>query len=171
MLSQEMLKSLNSQLHAEFASAYLYLAMAAYFDGSAMPGAANWMQGQVQEELMHGMKFFDYLGDRDGAVELATIEKPSAAWKSPLEAFQDAYKHEQEVTARIHKLVALATNDQDHATATFLQWFVTEQVEEERTLRDILDQFKLVGDNSYGVYMIDRNLKRPGSATEAQASE
>lgn len=157
MLSKKMEKALNDQINAEFYSAFLYLSMAAYFDGVGMGGFASWMRVQFQEEQAHAMKLFDYVGERGGKVTLGVIEAPKAKWKSALDVFEDTYKHEQKVTGLINKLVDLARAESDHATDNFLRWFVAEQVEEEASAGDILQKVKMIGDGN-GLYMLDREL-------------
>jgi ferritin len=158
MLSKKMEASLNQQIVAEYYSAYLYMAMSAYFASVNLPGFANWMRVQAMEELIHGTKIFDYVNERGGRVLLETIAKPPLKWTSPLVAFQDAYKHEQKVTGMINKLVDLAVREKDHATINFLQWFGAEQVEEEASADGIVQKLKLVGKEGGGLFMIDREL-------------
>ena len=158
MLDTKMQKALNDQIVAEMYSAYLYLSMAAYFQREGLSGFANWMRVQFQEEQMHGFKFFDFVTERGGKVELGAIEAPQAQWESPLAAFEHTLKHEQMVTSRINKLVDLAHELSDHATDNFLRWFVTEQVEEEDTADSIRQQLKLVSGNGQGLLMLDREL-------------
>jgi len=158
MIKENIEKALNNQINAEIYSAYLYLSMAAYFHSINLPGFANWMRVQTQEELMHTMKFYDHINERGGRVYLSTIEGPPTEWKSPLEAFEAAYKHEQKVTKMINDLVDLALKEGDHATNIFLQWFVTEQIEEEASTNDVVQRLKLMGDMGNGLFMIDREL-------------
>jgi ferritin len=158
MINQKMAAAINQQINAELYSSYLYLAMAAGFKESGLDGFANWMQVQAQEELTHAMKFYSYLNERDGRVELEAIDKPPCKWEKPLAAFQAAYGHEQKVTALINDLVELAQEVKDHATQAFLQWFVNEQVEEEANAKALVDKLKLVGDNPQGLFMIDDQL-------------
>lgn len=158
MLSKKMEKELNNQLNAELFSAYLYLSMSAYCESSNLKGFANWMRVQALEERDHAMKFFNFIHDRGGRVLMQPIEGPDTKWKSPLHVFQETYKHEQLVTRLINKLVDLAEKESDHATRNFLQWFVEEQVEEEASADDIVQQLKLVGSQGHGIFMIDREL-------------
>ena len=160
MLSKRMLKALNKQVNAELYSAYLYLSMAAYFESINLKGFANWMKIQAQEELTHAMKFFDYLNERGGRVELDTIEKPPTEWNSPLDAFEATYKHETNVTRMINNLVNMAMEEKDHATYNMLQWFVAEQVEEEASADEIRQHLKLIGDDGRGIMMLDRELRQ-----------
>ena len=158
MLSEKVNKALNDQINAELYSAYLYYAMAAYFDDIGLPGAANWMQCQGVEELTHVRKFFAYISDRGGRVTLGAIEAPPEEWASPLAAFEAVYQHEVKVTALINGLVGLARNESDFNTDNFLQWFVAEQVEEESTVDDIVQKLRLVEQSKGGLFMIDREL-------------
>jgi ferritin len=158
MISEKMRQALNGQINAEIYSSYLYLSMSAWFHSLNLPGCANWMRVQTQEELVHAVKLYDFVNGRGGRVELQAIEAPSAEWDSPLAAFQAAYQHEQKVTGLINSLVSMALAEQDHATNIFLQWFVTEQVEEEASANDVAQKLKLVGRDGSGLLMIDREL-------------
>ncbi|NIT37222.1 MAG: ferritin [candidate division Zixibacteria bacterium] len=145
MLSENMQKALNGQLVAELYSAYLYLAMAAYFDAAGLPGFANWMRVQAQEELTHGMRFYNFVNERDGRVVLGPIEGPPTGWDSPAAAFEHVLAHERKVTGLIQELVKLAAEEMDRATSDFLQWFVKEQVEEEESAEGVLRKVKGAG--------------------------
>ncbi|BAD86188.1 ferritin-like protein [Thermococcus kodakarensis KOD1] len=158
MLSERMLKALNEQLNKELFSAYFYLGIAAYFKDMGFDGFATWMEAQAEEELGHAMRFYDYIFDRGGKVELEKIEKPKQTFESPLKAFEAVYLHEVGVTQSIFKLVELAQEEKDHATYQFLQWFVEEQVEEEASTKAIVDKLKIIGDNPQGLFMLDREL-------------
>lgn len=158
MLSAKVQKALNDQLNFEYYSAYLYFSMSAYFEAKGLKGCANWMRVQYQEELVHVDKFFDFILERGGKVTLAEIAKPPSSWKTNLAPFQAALEHERKVTARIGKLVETARTEMDHATENFLQWFVAEQVEEEASVGEIVDQMKLAGESGGGMYMIDKEL-------------
>ena len=166
MLSTKLQAALNDQINAEFGSAYTYLAMAAFFEASNLPGSARWMRRQSGEELAHGMKIFDFVNDRDGRVVLKAIPQPPAKFSSPVEIWELALKQEQGVSARIHALYALAAQEKDYATQTMLQWFVAEQVEEEKTARTILEQAKKIGASNSAIYFLDRHL---GKDAEAKA--
>jgi ferritin len=157
MVSEKMAKALNSQLNFELYSAYVYLAMSAHADAVGLKGFANWFNAQYQEEMMHATKFFNYIMDR-AEVELEAIEKPRKEYKDALEMFTETLKHEQEVTARINELASLAIEEKDHATSTFLQWFINEQVEEEATVKEIIDNIKLAGGTGQGLFMINSEL-------------
>ncbi len=158
MMSKKMEKALNDQINAEAYSAYLYLAMAAYFEAENLPGMANWMRIQTQEETAHALKFFDFVNERRGRVVLKTIDQPEKEWKSPLAAFEAAFAHEQLVTGRINDLVNLAIQEKDHATSAFLQWFVNEQVEEETSVDRIIQMLKMSEKAPGAMFMIDREL-------------
>jgi len=170
MLSEKMQAALNGQLNAELYSSYLYLSMNAYFKSINLDGFANWMHFQAQEELMHAMKFYDFINQRGGKVTLQRIEAPPSGWDSPLSVFQATLEHEQKVTGLIHALVDLALAEHDHATNIFLQWFVSEQVEEEENVGGVLEQLKLMGEAKGGLFMIDRELaKRSAGGASAEA--
>lgn len=158
MLSKKMLDELNKQLNMEFYSMYLYQAMNAYFDLLSLDGFAYWMDAQTKEETMHATKFFKHILDRGGELKLLPIEAPPSKWKSPLDAFQEAHKHEVKITGFINKLVDLSIKESDHATNAFLKWFVDEQVEEEKSADDIVQKLKLIGGDKSGLFMLDREL-------------
>ena len=158
MLSKKMNDALNEQINAEFYSAYLYLSMEAYFESVNLPGFAKWMRAQIQEESMHAMKLYDFVNERGGRVLLKAIEGPVTEWSSPLAVFEATYAHEQKVTGLINDLVNLAVEEKDHATNSFLQWFVNEQVEEEASADAVVQQLKMAEDSPGGMFMIDREL-------------
>ncbi|MDR1725900.1 MAG: ferritin [Bacteroidales bacterium] len=158
MMSKKVEKALNAQINAEFWSAYLYLAMAADSQSKSLPGIANWFYVQYKEELDHGMKIFNFLVKRGVKVELMPIDKVPTKWKSVLDAFKDALKHEKEVTAMIDNLFTLAGTEKDYATQSMLQWFIDEQVEEEETPQSIIDTLIRIGDNGSALYMLDKEL-------------
>jgi len=158
MVNKKIEGALNQQLNAELYSSYLYLSMSAYFQSINLPGFANWMRVQAQEELVHAMKFYDFINERGGRVMLQQVKAPPAEWSSPLDVFENAYKHEQKVTGLINDLVNLAVGERDHATNIFLQWFVTEQVEEEASADEVVQKLKLVGDDSSGLFMLDGEM-------------
>ncbi len=170
MLNPKIQDAFNKQLNAELYSSYLYLSMSTYFELKNLAGMANWMRIQAQEELLHAMKFYNFINERGGQVILTRVEGPSTQWDSPLHVFEDTYEHECKVTALINDLVGLAMAENDHAAGVFLQWFVTEQVEEEANAQTIMDKFRLVGDDGTGLFMLDgelsqRTLPPPTSAT------
>jgi len=158
MISEKMQKSLNDQINAEMFSSYLYLAMAAYLESENWSGMAAWMKAQSEEEYSHAMKFYKYINEVDGRVSLEAIEKPNFSWNSPQAVFEDAHKHELYITDRINKLVAQAIQENDYATNLFLNYFVTEQVEEVATVTQIVNKFKLIGDNKTSLFLLDREL-------------
>ena len=166
MMNSRIESAFNEQLNAELFSSYLYLSMAAYFESQNLKGMAGWMRMQAIEEHMHAMKFFDFINECGGRVALAIIKEPKTEWSSPLDVFEDTCGHERKVTGLINDLVDLSLSEKDHAANTFLQWFVTEQVEEEATAQEIRDKLKLVGDNPVALFMIDQELgQRPTPAT------
>jgi ferritin len=169
MLSDKMQAALNRQLNAELYSGYLYLSMNAYFKALNLDGFANWMYYQAQEELTHGMKFYDFINQRGGQVVLGQIEAPPTTWGSPLAVFEATLAHEQKVTGLINDLMEVALSERDHATQIFLQWFVSEQVEEEESVGGVLEQLKLMGAAEGGLFMIDRELAKRGAGSEPAA--
>ena len=158
MLSDEMEQALNEQINAEFYSSYLYLSMSAYFESKGLPGFAKWMQAQTQEEWFHGMKMYDFVNERGGRITLKAIDKPQATWDSTLAVFENVLAHEQKVTGLINDLVNLALDERDHATNIFLQWFVSEQVEEEASAGAVLDKLKLIGNDPNGLFVLDSEM-------------
>jgi ferritin len=158
MISEKITRMLNKQINQELYSSYLYLQMSAFFDEQKLNGFAAWMKIQSQEEYKHAMKLYDYVLQANSKVELQKIEAPNNKWKDALNVFQDTYKHEKLVTGYINEIVDTALTDKDFATFSFLQWFVTEQVEEESTALLILDKIKLVGDNQTGLLFLDREM-------------
>ena len=158
MIGKKMQDALNEQVNAELYSAYLYLSMESYFKSKNMNGFANWMRVQTQEEMSHVMKFYDFIDERGGRIVLKAIEGPPTEWDSPLAVFEVVYEHEQEVTALIHKLVDLAIAEKDHATHSFLQWFVNEQVEEESSADQVVQQLKMIENAPGGMFLFDREL-------------
>ncbi|MGD8960873.1 MAG: ferritin [Desulfobacterales bacterium] len=168
MLTDKMQKALNGQMNAELYSSYLYLSMNAYFKSVNLDGFANWMYYQAQEELEHAMKFYDFICQRGNRVQLAQIEAPPSEWNSPLAVFEDTLAHEQKVTGLINDLVEVANEERDHASQIFLQWFVSEQVEEEDSVGGVLEQLKLMGEAKGGLFMMDREMakRRPSGGAE-----
>jgi ferritin len=170
VIDGRMQEALNKQINAELYSSYLYLSMSAYFQSVNLTGFAHWMRVQAREELAHAMKFYDHVIERGGTVTLQPVEVPASRWDSPLAAFEDAYRHEQKVTGLINQLVDEAVQTRDHATNTFLQWFVTEQVEEEASADAIVQKLKLVGDAPGGLFMIDHELAQRASGQPSTAA-
>ena len=158
MLSSSMEKAINDQINAEFYSSYLYLAMSASCENQGLPGMANWMKNQTQEEMFHGMKMYDFVHERGGRVVLGAIDKPQADWESALSLFENVLSHEQKVTGLINNLVNLALDERDHATNIFLQWFVSEQVEEEATVTAIVHKLKMIGSDASSLFTLDQEL-------------
>jgi len=157
-MNEKIRNSLNGQINAELYSSYLYLSMASYFKRLSFDGFARWMEVQALEELTHAMKFFNFVNERGGKVDLKAIEGPQTSWDSPLSAFEAVYKHEVKVTGLIYDLVNLATEEKDHATSNFLQWFITEQVEEETSADSIVQKLKMIGSEGGGLYLLDQEL-------------
>lgn len=158
MLSKNLEGALNAQVNAEFWSAYLYLSMSAYFAADGKAGFANWFKIQFQEEQDHALKIMNYIIERGGTVELKPITEVTQSWVSPLAAFEDTLKHEKEVTAMINNLVKMAKNEDDYATESMLKWFIDEQVEEESTATSYIDALKMIKDNGFGIYTLDKEL-------------
>lgn len=158
MLSKKMEDALNEQINKELYSAYIYLAMNCYFEDKGLPGAANWMRMQAQEETFHAMKMHDFVNERGGRVTLKAIDAPPSDWKSVQAVFEHVLEHEQMVTGLINNLVNLALDERDHATNIFLQWFVSEQVEEEASVNEVLQKIKLIGNDTAGLFTLDQDL-------------
>lgn len=158
MLSERMVEALNKQINREIYSAYLYLSMSAYDTFKGLKGFANWFMVQYQEEMTHVMKIYDYINDQGSKVKLMAVEQPPTEFGSPLEMFEKTLEHEKFVTRCINDLVNIAIEEKDHATKIFLQWFVTEQIEEEANDNDIIAKLKLVGKEGNGLFMIDKEL-------------
>ena len=158
VFSEEIENALNEQLNEEFFSWYTYLAMSSYFKKLNLDGFSRWMSKQAQREMTHAMKIYEFLHEREGGIMFRQINEPPPEWDSPLAAAELAYLHEQEASGRIDRLVDLAMSDHAHATSTFLQWFVNEQVEEEARLRSIVKKLELIGEDRYGLFLIDRDM-------------
>jgi len=158
MLSKKVQDALNEQLNAELYSSYLYLAMSAHFEAANLRGFAHWMRVQAKEEQGHAMKLYGHIVDRRGRVTLKRVDAPPAEWVSPVAAFEDTLAHEKKVTGLINDLLKLANNQKDTATAAFLQWFVTEQVDEEANADEIVQKLRLVGDSTSALFMLDSVL-------------
>ncbi len=158
MLSEKMQAAMNKQINAELHSAYIYLSMAAYFEDKNLPGFAHWMRVQAKEEVGHAMKFFDFIVERRGRVLLEPVAAVPTDWPSPLAVFENALAHEQKVTGLINDLVNLAIAEKDHASNSFLQWFVDEQVEEEASADAIVQKLKMAGDSSVALLILDQEL-------------
>jgi ferritin len=163
MLSKSMLKALNAQINHELFSSYLYLSMSAHFQSVNLPGFAHWMALQSKEEYEHAMKIFNYITERNGRVVLEAIDKPPTEFQKPLDVMKQVLEHEKKVSGLINRLYDLAVSEKDYPTQVMLQWFITEQVEEEKTAGDIIEQLKMVGDMPAGLIMLDRQLASRGT--------
>jgi ferritin len=161
-VNEKMLGAINEQINAELASAYLYLSMSAHFAAEALPGFSHWMRQQAGEELGHAMQFFDHLVDREGRVTLAAIDQPPSEFGSPLAVFEQVLQHEQRVSAAIHALYDLATKEGDHASQPLLLSFITEQIEEEKTASQIVDQLGMLGEQKGPLLFLDRHMAKRG---------
>lgn len=160
MMKEKTLKALNEQVNAEQYSALLYLSMSAWFSNLGLQGFANWMYVQYQEEMTHANKFFKYICDRGGKAELKAIEQMPVEFNSIIEVVEKTLEHENHVTSLINDLVDVAISEKDHATQSFLKWFVDEQVEEEANVQEILDTLRLIKGEGNGIFMLDRELKQ-----------
>lgn len=158
MITKRMEKALNAQINKEFYSAYLYLAISAYCNKLGMPGCEHWFRIQHDEEIIHMTKMFDYVMQHGGEARLFKIDEPPADFGSALGAFEAGQKHEHFITESINELLNVAVEEKDHATQVFLQWFITEQVEEEANVKEIVDRLKMIGDNGGALMMIDDKL-------------
>jgi ferritin len=164
-MTKVVLEALNDQIKNEIYSSYLYLSMSTHCEAVNLPGFAHWLRLQAQEELTHALKIVKYVEDRGGRVILQVIDQPPAEFASPAALFKDILAHEKHISSLIHKLYALAIKENDYPTQVMLQWFVQEQVEEEKTASEIVEQLKIVGDQSVPLLMLDRQLAgRAGSA-------
>jgi ferritin len=161
-LSKKMQDALNEQIKEELASSYIYLSMAAYCESINLAGFANWMRAQSQEELEHALKFYDFIQDRGGRVILHALEQPPTEFAGPTNVFEETLAHEQFITGCIHKLYGMAVAESDYASLGLLQWFVDEQVEEEKSAGEILEMLKMIGEKGQGLIMLDRQLAQRG---------
>lgn len=159
MLKEKMLNALNEQINAEQYSALLYLSMSSYLHDQGLPGFANWMFVQYQEELSHANKFYNYVVERGGRVELKAIEQMPTEWDGIIDIYEATLEHEQKVTGLINDLMNIAIDERDHASRSFLTWFVDEQVEEEANVTEILDTLKLINGQGNGIFMLDREMR------------
>ena len=158
MLGEKVEKALNGQVNAEFYSAFLYLSMSACFQSLDLPGFANWMHIQFQEEESHAMKLYGHILDRGGKVVLQAVNAPPVEWDGPLDVMQSVLEHERKVTVMINNMVYLARDERDNATEIFLQWFVNEQVEEEYSVGTIVGQLRLIKDSPQALFLMDKEL-------------
>ncbi|MCX8059107.1 MAG: ferritin [Spirochaetes bacterium] len=158
MMTDRIFNELNRQVNEEFYSAYLYLSIVSYFESINLQGFAHWMKAQVQEEIMHAMKFFNYLVERGKKPELLEIKKPETKFESILDAFEKALKHEKYITSRIWELVKISEDEKDYATLDFLKWYVKEQVEEELSVDTILQKLKMISNSNSGLLYLDKEM-------------
>ena len=160
MIGKAMQDAMNEQINKELFSSYLYLSMAAWFEDKILPGFANWMRIQADEEREHAMKFYDFILDRGGRVFLKAIDAPKADWNSNLEVAEEVAEHEGKVTASIHDLYELAMKEKDYPAQAMLQWFITEQVEEEKKAAELVAKLKLIEERGTAVLMLDHRLSK-----------
>ena len=160
MINKKMEKAINEQINWELYSSYMYFSMAAHFDSINLKGCSGWMRIQAMEELTHVKRFYDFLTARGGRVIFSEIKAPPVKWKTPLEVFEETLKHEQHVTTRINGLYDLALELKDHATGSFLKWFIDEQVEEEESVEGVIQSLKLNENNPGGMFIIDKELSQ-----------
>lgn len=160
MLSEKINDALNKQINEEFFSSYLYLAMSSYFERNNFSGFANWMYVQYQEEISHAMKILNYVNERGGTVLLESIAKPKHEWPSIVDVFEEVLLHEQKITGLINKIVDWSISEKDYATNNLLQWFVSEQVEEEASASKILNEIKLIKDSNHALFLFDKELAK-----------
>jgi ferritin len=158
MLSEKMQAAINHQINAELHSAYIYLSMAAYFEDKNLKGFANWMRVQAEEEVGHAMRFYNFIIERRGRVLLEPVAAVPTDWASSMAAFENAFAHEQKISGLINTLMDLALKEKDHAAASFLKWFVDEQVEEEANADAVIQQLKLAGDAGAAIFILDREM-------------
>lgn len=159
-LSEKIVKELNAQLNLEFESGYLYLSMSVFFEEKNLSGMAKWMRLQYDEEREHALKFLDFILERNETPVLSAFAEPKKNWESPLDAFEDAYKHEQMITGQINKIMDTVVTEKDYATKVFLDFFVAEQVEEESTVLAIVDQLKMIGDSPSALFFLNNELDK-----------
>ncbi|MCB0719168.1 MAG: ferritin [Bacteroidetes bacterium] len=165
-MKASVVKAVNSQINAELESAYLYLAMSGRMEELSLPGLARWLRLQWEEELVHAMKFYDFLIQRGAAVKLEALSKPTADFKTPLAAFEAVLEHEQYITDRIWKLNEVAVKESDYALQSLLKWYIDEQVEEEDNARNAIDSLKLVGKDGSGLFLFDREMGQRTAGAE-----
>ena len=157
-IKSEVSDALNEQIKHEFYSSYLYLSMGGSFEVAELTGFALWMRKQSEEEREHAMKFFDFLLDRGEHVQLQAIDQPPYAFRSPLDTFEQALEHEKEITSRIHQLYELSLQKNDYPAQVFLHWFVTEQVEEEKTATEVVERLRMAGEDGAALLLLDKEL-------------
>lgn len=169
MLTEKMHQALNDQIHHELESAYIYLSMSAYFESENFPGFAHWMKMQFEEEMDHAFRFYEFIHSRGAKVKLLAIAEPPEDYDSPLAAFENALGHEQKITADIHNLYSLATEEKDYPSLSFLKWFIDEQVEEEENVGGVVEDIKRVQNSDQGLLMLDRELAQRQPEEEEEA--
>jgi ferritin len=158
MLTKKVEQAMNQQLAIELQSAYAYLAMSAYCEGESLPGMAQWLRAQAQEEVGHAMRFYTFIADRGARVRLGGLDKPNEDYASPLDVFERALDHERSVTRSIADLYGLVVNEKDYAAQAWLDWFATEQVEEEKTVGQIVDSLRRIGERGDALFFLDKEL-------------
>ncbi len=171
MLNQKIQDAFNKHINVELYSSYLYLSMSSHFESKNLKGMASWMRLQAREEMAHAVKFIDFIHEKGGKVLLAALDAPENEWSSPTAVFEHVYKHECHISQLINDLANVAISEKDHAANSFLQWFITEQVEEEASALENLEKLKLVGDNGVALFMIDKELseRAPAPSDEGTA--
>ncbi len=158
MINEKLEKVINEQINAELYSAYLYLSMSAYFESINLPGFANWMRVQFEEEQFHAMRFFNYVHERGGRVVLEAIEKPKTEWANVIDVFEETLTHERHVTALLNNIADVAETERDRPTKNLMVWFIDEQVEEENSAEKIINELKMINGEGHGMLMLDREL-------------
>lgn len=171
MLSKKLEKALNDQLEMESYASFLYLSMASWFDSAGMEGCTKFMFRQSEEEKEHMLRIYNYILEMDGKAIVPGVKQPPNKFKSAVDIFNAVYAHEKKVTKSINNLVDLSNKENDHATFNFLQWYVTEQMEEEGLMRSILDRINLIGDGPQSLYYIDKEIERINMAEEKKEAE
>jgi len=158
MINERMLTAINKQIKNELESSYLYLSMTTYFHSESLDGMAHWMRCQTHEEIVHAMKFYNFIIDRGAQVKLMDLSRLKTNWASPIEAWEDTYKHEQQITGNINDLITIAREEKEYASEPLLAWFVEEQVEEEANVSKVVEQLEILGNDKPGLIMLDREL-------------
>lgn len=171
MISKNVEKALNDQIKREEHSSRIYLAMASWAERNGYPGAADWLYAQTEEERIHMLKLVHYLNDRGGNAVIPALEAPSAKFKNLLDVFQEVLKHEEYISASINDLYAISTKEKDYSTANYLQWYITEQIEEESSVRSILDQLNLTGSKEGGLFLMDKEFAAMARAKRASLAK
>ncbi len=170
MLAKPLEDAMNAQITNEMFAANQYLAMSAYFEDRSLPGFAHWMRVQAEEEREHAMKFYDFIHDRGAHVMIGAVPQPVVDFGSPIDVFEKALSHEQKVSGQINNIYALVVRENDFASQAFLNWFVTEQVEEEKNAQQLIDTLKMIGERGDALVMLDRELGTRKPDDEAESS-